>query len=67
MMVCFIFISFYCYTSYYINAVFAEIFRSGHSRHAVTASESYSESQSYGILCEYAPDKTEKVSVEVKV
>ena len=25
------------------------------------------ELQSYGILCEYTPDKTEKVSAEVKV
>ena len=27
----------------------------------------HSEPQSYGILCEYTPDKTEKVSAEVKV
>ena len=35
--------------------------------HAVTASESYSEPQSYRKSHEKAPDKTEKVSAEVKV
>lgn len=50
-----------------IYDVFVEISRSGHSRHAVTASESHSEPQSYGILCEYTPDKTEKMLSGVKV
>ncbi len=35
--------------------------------HAVTASESHSEPQSYRKSHEKAPDKTEKVSAEVKV
>ena len=34
-------------TLYYMYDVFAEILRSGHSFHAVTFSESYSEPQSY--------------------
>ena len=34
-------------TLYYINDVFAEILRSGHSFHAVTFSESQSEPRSY--------------------
>ena len=50
-----------------IYDVFAEISRSGHSRHAVTASESHSEPQSYKKSHEKALGKTEKVSVEVKV
>ena len=54
----------YLYIIYY---VFAEISRSGHSRHAVTASESHSEPQSYRMSHEKAPDMTEKVSAEVKV
>jgi len=44
----FIFISFYLLYLFIIYYVFAEISRSGHSRHAVTASESHSEPQSYG-------------------
>ena len=51
----------------YVYYVFAEISRSGHSCHAVTASESHSEPQSYRKSHEKAPDKTEKVSAEVKV
>ena len=54
-------------TLYYIYDVFAEILRSGHSRHAVTGSESYSDPQSYRKSHEKAPDKTEKISAEVKV
>ena len=54
----------YLYIIYY---VFAEISRSGHSCHAVTASKSHSEPQSYRKSHEKAPDKTEKVSAEVKV
>ena len=54
----------YLFIIYY---VFAEISRSGHSRHAVTVSESHSEPQSYRKSNEKAPDKTEKVSAEVKV
>ena len=54
----------YLFIIYY---VFAEISRSGHSCHAVTVSESYSEPQSYSILCEYTPDKTEKMLSGVKV
>jgi hypothetical protein len=50
-----------------IYDVFVEISRSGHSRHAVTDSESYSEPQSYRKRHEKSPDKTEKVSAEVKV
>ena len=50
-----------------IYDVFVEISRSGHSRHAVTASESHSEPQSYRKSHEKAPDKTEKVAAEVKV
>ena len=50
-----------------IYDVFVEIFRSGHSCHAVTTSKSHSEPQSYKKSHEKAPDKTEKVSVEVKV
>ena len=38
-----------------------------HSCHAVTASKSHSEPQSYRKSHEKAPDKTEKVSAEVKV
>ena len=46
MMVClFMFVSYLSLP--YIYDVFAEILRSGHSCHAVTASESHSEPQSY--------------------
>ena len=54
----------YLFIIYY---VFAEISRSGHSRNAVTASESYSEPQSYRKSHEKAPDKTEKMLSGVKV
>ena len=50
-----------------IYDVIAEISRSGHLRHAVTSSESHSEPQSYRKSHEKDPDKTEKVSAEVKV
>ena len=53
----------YLFIIYY---VFAEIFRSGHSRHAVTASESYSEPQSYRKSHEKDPDKTENRMPGVK-
>ena len=36
-------------------------------RHKVIGSRGLFESQSYSILCEYAPDMTEKVSAEVIV
>ena len=61
------FISFYLLYLFIIFYVFAEISRSGHSRHAVTASESHSELQSYRMSHEKALGKTEKVSAEVKV
>ena len=54
-------------TLYYIYDVFAKIFRSGHSFHAVTFSESQSEPRSYRMSHEKDPDKSEKVSAEVKV
>ena len=47
--------------------VFAEISRSGHSRHAVTASESHSEPQSYRKSHEKALGKGGKVGARVKV
>ena len=55
---------FYLFIIYY---VFAEILRSGHSRHAVTASESHSEPQSYRKSHEKAPDKTENRMPRVKL
>ena len=50
-----------------IYDVFVEISRSGHSRHAVTASESHSEPQSYRKSHEKDPDKTENRMPGVKL
>ena len=47
-----------------IYDVFAEISRSGHSRHAVTATESQSEPQSYRKSHEKAPNMTAKRNKE---
>ena len=58
------FISFYLL---YLFIIFEEIFRSGHSRHAVTASGSHSEPQSYRKSHEKAPDKTENRMPGVKL
>ena len=53
---------FYCIYDFY-----TEISRSGHSCHAVTASKSHSEPQSYRKSHEKAPDKTENRMPGVKL